>query len=106
MKVQYIYTFEIPDEKVAELQQAAEGILCKPIEKPDRLIIANVMSQVIEQLKGISTKTVGASGPCSIMIQHCCVLGMAVMGDGATVRFRVLPDEPEKSAPSRNIIWN
>lgn len=105
MKVQYIYTVEVPDDKVTELQQAAEHILCKPMDIADRRIVSHVMGQVIDQLKLIAEKNIGASGPCATLIQHCCVIGIAATGE-YSIRFRVLPDEPEKPAPSRNIIWN
>ena len=105
MKIQYIYTLNIPDDRVPDLKVAAEQILCKEVDHSDRRIITHVMSQVIDQLKQIGEKNVGTGDACAVLIQHCCVIGMAVTGE-YSIRFRVLPDDPEKPFQGRDIIWN
>ena len=105
MKVQYIYTLNIPDDKVPDLQHSAEQVLCKEVGHGERMLISHLMSQVIDQLKQISEKNVGSHDACAVLIQHCCVIGMAVASD-YSVRFRVLPDDSEKPFQVNKIIWN
>lgn len=104
MKVQYIYTIEIPDEKVPELQESAERFLCAEMDKADRIIAMQVMGQVVEQTKAAMQRTIGTPNAAGVIIQHCCVLGMAAGGE-YSIRFRVLPEEG-KTVPSMNIVWN
>lgn len=104
MKVQYIYTIEIPDEKVPELQDSAERILCAEMDKADRIIAMQVMGQVVEQMKAAVQKTIGAPNAAGVIIQHCCVLGMAA-GGNYSIRFRILPEEGQ-TVSTQNIIWN
>ena len=104
MKIQYIYTIEVSDEKVPELKDAAEKLLCVDMDKPDRIIAMQVMGQVVEQMKAASQRTIGAPIAAGVIIQHCCVLGMAAAGE-YSIRFRVLPEEGQV-VPPMNIIWN
>lgn len=102
-KIRYTYIIEVTEDRVDDILLSVRSSLAQPTTSEDRAIIPPILGQIIPQMQRMMQTQVGAAGPCSKIIQHCCLLGMGVTGTG--FHFEVEPVITPIIPPSRQINW-